>query len=133
MILGIGIDQITIARIGALLERFEARFLKRVFTGAEQTYCNAVPNLRVARYAKRFAAKEAFLKALGTGYRTGISWQDIEVRNGPAGEPQIHLSGQTKAILVQKLPVMHTYRIHLSLSDTRTDALAFVVMEAIHA
>jgi holo-[acyl-carrier protein] synthase len=132
MILGTGVDQITIARIGSLLNRFEARFLKRVFTAAEQAYCNAAPNLRVARYAKRFAAKEALLKALGTGYRRGISWQDIEVCNDLRGQPQVHLSGHTQVLLLQKLPAACTYRIHLSLSDTATDALAFVVLEAVN-
>lgn len=129
MIIGIGIDQVTIKRIEKVLNHFETRFLNRTFTPTEQAYCNEVPALRTARYAKRFAAKEAFLKALGTGYRRGIRWHDMEVSNDDDGQPHLHITGVAQDILLQKLAASKEYKIHLSLSDTATDAIAMVILE----
>lgn len=91
MILGIGNDIIEIARIKGILERYQKRFLDRVFTSHEQAYClsRREPSLHLAG---RFAAKEASVKALGTGFTQGITWQDLEIRNMPEGKPYLLLS-----------------------------------------
>ena len=91
MILGIGTDMVDVRRIEKLLNRFSTRFTEKVFTPAERTYCTA-QHTPAAAFAKRFAAKEAALKALGTGLRAGITWHDIEILNDAKGKPCLHLS-----------------------------------------
>ncbi|NQU75942.1 MAG: holo-ACP synthase [Planctomycetes bacterium] len=92
-----GVDFVETRRIGELIDRHGQRFLDRVFTPAEQGYCNAHLH-RLERLAGRFAAKEAVLKALGTGWRGGIAWTDVEVTNIASGEPIVALSGQCAAV-----------------------------------
>lgn len=89
-----GIDLVDIARIERMLIDHDDRFRKRVFTDAEQKYCDAATHRRAERYAARFAAKESVLKALGTGWRNGIAWTDIEVIRQPSGRPTLHITGK---------------------------------------
>ncbi len=129
MILGIGTDLCEIKRIEALLCRHAGRALRRLLTPNEQT--RAQKFIQPAAFvAKRFAAKEALVKALGLGFRKGISFQDIEVVNDPDGAPHMVLSGPAKAHLEAKVPLQHAPYIHVSLSDGKDHALAFVVIEA---
>src|SRR5512146_2556897 len=93
MIVGTGIDIAEVPRIAASIERFGRRFLERVFTAAEIRYCESKQN-KAERYAARFAAKEAALKAIGTGWRLGVSWREVEVGHEPGGRPTIHFSGR---------------------------------------
>src|SRR6266545_2502473 len=93
MIVGTGIDIVEVPRIAAAIERFERRFLERVFTADEIRYCDSKHN-RAERYAARFAAKEAGMKALGTGWRNGIAWRELEVRNLTGGRPTLSFSGK---------------------------------------
>ncbi|MBL0942403.1 MAG: holo-ACP synthase [Alphaproteobacteria bacterium] len=127
MIIGIGSDIVDIARIEAVLKKFPQKFLKRVFTQIEQETAHASSNSS-ASYAKRFAAKEAFVKALGTGFRQGLSWQDIEVINLKNGQPSLNLKGKAQKLLRQLSPQGMTAHIHLSISDSRTLAHAMVVI-----
>jgi holo-[acyl-carrier protein] synthase len=119
MIVGIGTDIVQIPRIQALLDKFGERFIARCFTQAERGDGSA------AHLAKRFAAKEATLKALGTGFAQGISWQDIEVVKTPSGKPTLALHNAALA----QLPQDAHYQLHLSLSDDYPVAQAFVVIE----
>jgi holo-[acyl-carrier protein] synthase len=93
-IIGHGVDIVAIARIGAMLEEHGDRFVERCFTEAERRYAESGARRRAERYAARFACKEAVLKALGTGLRSGIAWTDIEIVNEPSGRPQLRLSGR---------------------------------------
>src|SRR5207248_11059936 len=97
MIVGTGIDIAEVPRIGESIERFGARFLQRVFTEGERRYCDSKAN-RVERYAARFAAKEAAMKALGTGWSRGVRWRDIEICRQPGGRPTISLHGQATEV-----------------------------------
>jgi holo-[acyl-carrier protein] synthase len=124
MIVGTGVDLAEVPRIAAAIERFGERFLARVFTPDEILYCRAKSN-QVERFAARFAAKEAALKALGTGLRQGISWQQVEVRREPSGRPNIHFSGRA-AEFAQRLGCKHA---SLSLTHTEQFALAQVILE----
>jgi holo-[acyl-carrier protein] synthase len=123
MILGIGTDLCDSRRIGRLLDRFGPRFAERVFAPDERALCDArPPEQRILCYAKRFAAKEAFLKALGTGLVRGIAWQDMTVTLTPAGQP---------TLAAPKLLAARGWRdaaVHLTLSDEAPYALAFVVI-----
>jgi len=102
-IAGHGIDLVEVARIRRIFEEHGQHFLDRVFTAAEQQYCSAKLKKRYFEHlAARFAAKEAVLKALGTGWTGGISWTDVEVRRDPQGRPGIHLSGQCAAVAAQR-------------------------------
>lgn len=135
MIFGIGHDQIDIRRIEASLARFGARFEQRVFTDAEQAKAQkrsatGKNNSRASTYAKRFAAKEACAKALGTGIARGVYWRDIEVVNLPSGQPTIALHGKAKALLESRISAQE-YRIHVTLSDDYPTATAMVVIEVI--
>lgn len=127
MIISIGTDICSLTRIEAAWRRFGDRFVERVLSAPEQRvfYDLAIPN-RAAYLCKRFAAKEALVKALGTGISRGISWQHIEVRRRAGEAPQIFLSGEAKA----RVDAMGVERIHLSLSDEKDFALAFVVFES---
>jgi holo-[acyl-carrier protein] synthase len=124
MILGCGIDIVEVERVAATIDRFGARFLRRVFTEAEVQYCDSKVN-RAERYAARFAAKEAALKAIGTGLRGGISWREVEVGREPGGRPTLMFSGRA-AEFAAKLGVRRT---SLSLSHTREHAVAQVILE----
>jgi len=129
MILGIGTDLANIERIAGTLERFGDRFRDRVFTGIEQRTAQGRREV-AATYAKRWAAKEACTKALGTGLRMGISWKDMGVTNLPGGQPVMHVSGWAAARLAEMTPPGFEAIIHVSLTDDHPWAQAFVVIEA---
>jgi holo-[acyl-carrier protein] synthase len=93
-VIGHGVDIVSIARIDAMLEEHGERFVRRCFTEAERRYADAATRRRGERYAARFACKEAVLKALGTGLRSGLSWTDIEVVNQPSGRPELRIQGR---------------------------------------
>jgi holo-[acyl-carrier protein] synthase len=129
MILGIGSDLCDIRRIERSLERFGDRFTHRVFTEGER----ARSDRRAARapsYARRFAAKEACAKALGTGLSHGVFWRDMEVVNLPSGKPTLRLTGGALAKLGAMMPAGHEAVLHVSLTDDPPVAQAFVVIEA---
>ena len=129
MILGIGTDLANIERISGTLDRFGDRFRNRVFTDVEQTKAERRKDV-AGTYAKRWAAKEACSKALGTGLRMGISWKDMAVENLETGQPTLHLTGWAAERLVQMTPPGHSTSIHVSLTDDHPWAQAFVVIEA---
>lgn len=124
MIVGTGIDIAEVDRIGQAIERFGERFLRRVFTDDEMRYCDSKAN-RVERYAARFAAKEAAMKALGTGWNHGVRWRDIEVRRQPGRRPTILFHGKA-AEFAARLGAAH---VALSLSHTAEQAIAQVILE----
>lgn len=129
MILGIGTDLVDIRRIERTLERFGERFTRRVFTEAERA--KAERRLRRAdTYAKRYAAKEACAKALGTGFRRGVYWRDIEVVNLPSGKPAIRLHGGARARFEELVPAGHEAGIEVTLTDEPPLAQAIVVIVA---
>jgi len=129
MILGIGTDLANIERIEATLQRFGDRFRNRVFTEIEQRKAERRRDT-AGTYAKRWAAKEACSKALGTGLRMGISWKDMAVSNLRSGQPRLHLTGWAQARLVEMTPEGMEAHIHLTLTDDHPWAQAFVVIEA---
>ena len=133
MIIGTGADITRIDRIAGTLERFGARFEQRCFTEGERARAARRPLLRAETFAKRFAAKEACSKALGTGLRKGVFWRDMEVVNLPSGAPSIRLTGGALARLEAITPPGCETRIHLTLTDDNPYALAFVVIEALPA
>jgi holo-[acyl-carrier protein] synthase len=124
MIVGTGVDITEVPRIAASVERFGDRFLRRVFTVGEIAYCETKAN-KAERLAARFAAKEAALKAIGTGLHYGISWQDVEVTRQPGGRPTISFH-RNAADFYRKLGAR---RAHLSLSHTAEHAIAYVILE----
>lgn len=129
MIVGIGTDLANIDRIAATLERFGDRFRNRVFTTAEQ--CKAERRRDIAgTYAKRWAAKEACSKALGTGLRMGIAWKDMSVSNLSTGQPQMQLTGWAKTRLEELTPSGYFAHVHVSLTDDHPWAHAFVLIDA---
>lgn len=132
MIIGIGTDMVDIHRIDALLTRFDTKARARLFTQTEQTYAESKSdaNTRTSSYAKRFAAKEACAKALGTGFGS-IAWTDVEVINNAQGAPHITLHGNAFAYAESLCPSGYTLVIHLSLADEFPYALAYVIIEAI--
>ncbi len=132
MIIGIGNDIIDIRRVERTLQRFGDRFTDRVFTEIERTKSDR-RRLRAASYAKRFAAKEACSKALGTGLRKGVFWRDMGVVNLPGGKPTIQLTGGAKARLDSMVPDGMTVSIHLTITDDFPQAQAFVIIEAMPA
>jgi len=125
MIVGTGIDIAEVPRIEASIARFGDRFLRRVFTESEIRYCQSKAN-RVERYAARFAAKEAAMKAIGTGWNHGVAWRDVEVCRQPGGRPTIAFHGKA-AEFAAKLGAVH---IALSLSHTKEYAIAQVILES---
>jgi holo-[acyl-carrier protein] synthase len=129
MILGIGSDLANIERIEATLARFGDRFRNRVFTEREQRKADSRQHV-AATYAKRWAAKEACSKALGTGLRMGIAWKDMAVSNLHTGQPQMHLTGWAAARLAELTPAGHEAFVHVTLTDDHPWAQAFVVIEA---
>ena len=130
MILGIGTDLCSIERIAQSLERFGERFVQRCFTPVERRRAEGRAG-RAATYAKRFAAKEACAKALGTGISRGVAWRDMGVVNLPSGKPTMALTGAAAARLVAMVPAGHEPVIHLAISDEHPMAQAFVVIEAV--
>lgn len=131
MILGIGTDLANIDRIAETLSRFGDRFRDRVFTPREQRKAEGRPRNVAATYAKRWAAKEACSKALGTGLRMGISWKDMAVSNLETGQPVMQLTGWAAERLAQMTPPGHRAVVHVTLTDDHPWAQAFVVIEAL--
>ncbi len=130
MIIGTGADLCDIRRIEKSLERFGARFTQRLFSAAEQARAERRPHDRAATYAKRFAAKEACAKALGTGFRRGVFFADLRVINLPSGQPTLSLHGGALARLNALTPAGHSARIALSLTDEYPYAFANVIISA---
>jgi len=124
VIIGTGIDLAEVPRIRASIERYGDRFLNRVYTPLEIAYVERKAN-RFERYAARFAAKEAGMKAIGTGWRGGITWHDFEVANEPSGRPALRLSGRAAEVAA----TLKVRRIALSLTHTAEYGMAFVVIE----
>lgn len=129
MIFGLGTDSVEIARIETIIARHGDRFLHRVFTADERTHAATRVQL-AAYYAKRFAAKEACAKALGTGFRDGLFLRDIVVVNDPLGRPSLILRGMAARRAHDLMPPGHSPMLHLSLSDTATLAFATVILES---
>ena len=129
MILGLGNDLIDIRRIEAAIERFGDRFLNRIFTDIERAKSDPRAN-RAASYAKRFAAKEACSKALGTGLAQGIYWRDMGVVNLPSGRPTLRLTGRAAEHLAQLTPDGYEARIDLTITDDFPHAQAIVIISA---
>ena len=130
MILGIGSDLIDIRRIERSLERHGERFIRRIFTEVERA--RAEHRLgRAASYAKRFAAKEACAKALGSGIAEGVFWRDMGVVNLPSGKPTLHLTDGAARRLERLVPSAHRAVIHLTITDEFPVAQAFVIIEAL--
>lgn len=132
MIIGIGSDLIDIRRVEKSLERFGARFTERCFTEIERAKSDGRRN-RAASYAKRFAAKEACSKALGTGLAEGVFWKDMGVVNMPGGKPTLRLTGGALEKLRQLVPQGHEAHIHVTITDDFPLAQAFVIIEALPA
>lgn len=130
MIIGLGSDLCSIARIEAALARHGNRFEQRCFTVIEQSKAASRPHTRAGTLAKRFAAKEAFSKAVGTGFKRGVFMKDIGVVNGPSGAPSLHLTGGAADRLAELVPAGHEAVIHLTMTDDYPWAQAFVVIEA---
>ncbi|HUK14810.1 MAG TPA: holo-[acyl-carrier-protein] synthase [Bryobacteraceae bacterium] len=124
MIVGTGVDLAEVARIRASIERFGRRFTDRIFTAAEIAYVERKAN-RYERYAARFAAKEAGMKAIGTGWKRGVRWQDFEVTNLPSGKPTLRLHGAA-AEFAKRLNVR---RVSLSITHTAELGMAHVILE----
>jgi holo-[acyl-carrier protein] synthase len=126
VIVGSGIDLAEVDRVRKAIERFGPRFVERVFTPAEIAYVERRKASRFQRYAGRFAAKEAGMKAIGTGWRRGVRWQDFEVANLPSGKPTLKLHGQA-AKVAERLGVK---QVTLSITHTASVGMAVVILEA---
>jgi len=124
MIVGIGIDIVELDRVQKALERHSGRFASKLFTDVEREYSDRF-KIPVQHYAVRFAAKEAFVKALGTGFSGGIGWKEIGVVNEPSGQPRIEVTGRAW----EKLEQLGATEIHVSLSHSRDHASAVVILE----
>jgi holo-[acyl-carrier protein] synthase len=133
MIIGVGSDILKVERLAKVLNRFEKRFMDRCFTPAEQAKAERRRDAgtHIATYAKRFAAKEACAKALGTGFSNGVYMKDIGVLNDPSGKPGLVLTGGALARLKALTPSGKTAYLHLSLTDDPPIVCAFVVIEAL--
>ena len=131
MIVGLGSDLCNIERIQSSLDRFGQRFEQRVFTEAERAKAARRPFTKAGTLAKRFAAKEAFSKAVGTGFRRGVFMRDIGVVNAPSGAPTLALTGGAQAALDALIPDGYVAAVHLTLTDDHPWAQAFVVIEAL--
>jgi holo-[acyl-carrier protein] synthase len=130
MIVGLGSDLIDIRRIEKTLDRHGTRFIDRIFTETEKRKSEG-RSQRAASYAKRFAAKEACSKALGTGLSGGVFWKDMGVANLPSGKPTMVLTGGAKEQLTRLLPQNHNAVVHLTITDDYPLAQAFVIIEAL--
>ena len=120
-VISVGVDICEIKRLSDIGEKYKNRFLHKIFTPAEIDYCEKKYN-KYASYAARFAAKEALLKALGTGLRDGFMWKDIDVQNDNLGKPYFVFHGKTAEVISNR-------HVHLSISHTDRDAIAFVIIE----
>ncbi len=125
MIVGIGVDLCEVERVEAAIARHGERFLARIYTEAERAYCESKPN-RMERYAGRFAAKEAAMKAISTGWSRGVGWRDFEVTRAASGQPVMRFHGAARRI-AEELGVM---RALVSITHIKSMALAQVVLEA---
>jgi holo-[acyl-carrier protein] synthase len=125
MIVGMGVDIAEVDRVRAAIERRGEPFLRRIYTPAEAAYCDGFRN-KYERYAGRFAAKEAAMKALGTGWRRGVRWTDIEVVREPSGRPTLELRGAAREIA----DALGVKRISISITHTVQQALAQVIFES---
>lgn len=130
MILGLGSDIVDVRRIERMIERYGDRFLQRIFTDVERAKADRRPT-RAATYAKRFAAKEACAKALGTGFRDGVFWRDLGVVNLSSGRPTMRLTGGALARLTAITPPGHEPRIDITLTDEGPLAQALVIISAV--
>ena len=130
MIVGIGSDLCNIRRVEETLARYGDRFIQRCFTPVEQRKSEGRKQ-RAASYAKRFAAKEACSKALGTGLSKGVFWRDMGVVNLPSGKPTMQLTGGAAERLAKLIPPGHEAVIHLSITDEFPTAMAYVIIEAL--
>ena len=130
MILGIGSDLIDIRRVEKVIAKHGERFLSRIFTDVERAKAER-RKLGVETYAKRFAAKEACSKALGTGLNHGVFWHDMGVVNLPSGKPTMKLTGGAAERLAKLIPAGHEAVIHLSITDEHPMAMAYVIIEAV--
>jgi len=124
VIVGVGVDLAEVQRVADLLQKYSGRFAARVFTDGERAYCESMPNPSL-HFAARFAAKEAFLKAIGTGLARGISWKEIDIQRLASGQPVLVLTGQA----AEELKRLGATRAHVSLSHTQGHACAMVVVE----
>jgi holo-[acyl-carrier protein] synthase len=131
MIVGMGSDLCNIERIQNSLDRWGEKFTNRVFTDVERAKAARRPFTQAGTYAKRFAAKEAFSKAVGTGFKRGVFMKDIGVVNAPSGAPTLALEGGAKAALDALVPHGYEAHIHLTLTDDHPWAQAFVIIEAL--
>ena len=125
MIVGTGVDIVEVPRVAAAIARFGKRFLERIFTDAEIRYCQSRRN-STERFAARFAAKEAALKALGTGWGRGVAWREVEVLREPGGRPTVHFSGRAAEFAAR----LGMKQASLSLSHTAEQAIAQVILES---
>jgi len=130
VIVGLGSDLCNIDRIQSSLDRFGTRFLNRVFTATERAKAERRPFTAAGTLAKRFAAKEAFSKAVGTGFKRGVYMKDIGVVNAPSGAPTLVATGGAKARLDAITPPGHVLHVHLTMTDDHPWAQAFVILEA---
>ena len=130
MIIGLGSDLCNIDRIQNSLDRFGERFVNRVFTDTERAKAEKRPFTRAGTYAKRFAAKEAYSKAVGTGFKRGVYMKDIGVVNLPSGQPTLSVTGGARARLDALAPAGHAVDIHLTMTDDHPWAQAFVILTA---
>lgn len=131
MIIGIGSDLCNIERIEKSLARFGDRFVQRVFTDIERAKAESRPLTKAGTYAKRFAAKEAFSKAVGTGFKHGVFMKDIGVVNKASGAPTLALTGGARRRLDEMTPEGHAAEVHLTMTDDHPFAQAFVIITAI--
>lgn len=125
MIVGLGVDIAEVDRIQQVAERYGSRFIERIYTTAEIAYVERKAN-RYQRYAARFAAKEAGMKAIGTGWRRGVRWRDFEVANLPSGKPTLRLHG----VAAQVAESLGVRNIALSMTHTERDGMAIVILES---
>jgi holo-[acyl-carrier protein] synthase len=131
VIIGLGSDLCNIERIQHSLDRFGERFIARVFTDTERAKAEKRPFTRAGTYAKRFAAKEAFSKAVSTGFKRGVFMKDIGVVNLPSGQPTLALTGGAKERLDALVPAGHLAQVHLTMTDDHPFALAVVIITAL--
>ena len=125
MIFGIGIDTIEVSRIERQILKEKKFFIKNIFTDKEIEYCETKIKNKAQNYAARFAAKEAFLKAIGTGLRDGLKWKEIEIENDELGKPELLVAGKTKQLIKEN----KISKIHVSLSHINEIAVAIVILE----
>jgi len=131
VIIGLGSDLCNIERLAKVLEKYGERFEQRCFTEVERAKAARRPYTKAGTLAKRFAAKEAFSKAIGTGFSRGVFMKDIGVVNAPSGAPTLALTGGAAVRLREMTPAGHSMRVHLTLTDDHPWAQAFVILEAV--